>query len=931
MATQSQIQELIRQIRPNIQDILNKDSSESAVELAIKHFINAPWIDISLSSEEIDNVIKEIKSLEGITMDIGSMVTGEDELFKEWLPTRKEKDDPTPYWDDYNRELKRTGYSSSVLYSIDIATDRILSKCSDPLHPRRTKRQGMVVGSVQSGKTANYIGLLTKAADYGYKVIIVIAGIHESLREQTQFRINEGFIGLDTSFILTDGVQKRGVGKFLDQDNAENRPQQFTSEKYDFNSNRLRGQQIINNSQEKPVVFVIKKQKSILENLFTWLTSSAQTLGVETLSLPALVIDDEADNASINIAYSKKDSSSISTINKYIRKITNCFDVSTYIGYTATPFANIFIDPSSDDAVAKQDLFPKDFIVGLEPPSNYVSPQRIFLEEGDLSSSLVDLDDNEEYIPLKHKKDLDPLLPPSLLDAINCYIVSDAIKNLRGIWDKRSSSMLVNVTYFKQVHARLRFLIDHEVSSIKNSIRACCGVDSANDDKRIRALKSCFDQYYQDSEHKWVDVRNSLLDIHKRLRVAVINSSSVDTLKTSPGQKEVPTSTIAIGGFSLSRGLTLEGLTISYFLRGSMMYDTLLQMGRWFGYRTKYEDLCRIWMTPLAQDFYAQITIADTELRQELVNLERSRSTPLDFGLKVRSHPDNLKITARNKFGSSSKQKKICLSDKFLETIDIKNDSNVIQQNLDSVSRLICYIQKSHSRFQKITGEPGNGYLAKSVDVNLVAKFIKEFQSMSLATRDIRPIEEYIAKRKEGEMREWDVFIPSVERNLRDKAFQVSGLEVGAQERTCYLHEKYEFPCIALSQRGKVAGRGVERVGLTANEIENCIDIWEEQSITSNSSQTVLDRSKVPDSIFRIQGRNPLLVVHILNIKEVKSKIKLLDQPKIPETAVPTAWSLSFPKSNLDDENVEYQVNSTWMRALEEIDRLEAEGIEDDL
>ena len=138
MATQSQIQELIRQIRPNVQDILNKDSSESAVELAIKHFINAPWNDFSLSLEEIDNVIKEIKSLEG-NDGYWTMVTGEDELFKEWLPTRKEKDDPTPYWDDYNRELKRTGYSSSVLYSIDIATDRILSKCSDPLHPRRIR------------------------------------------------------------------------------------------------------------------------------------------------------------------------------------------------------------------------------------------------------------------------------------------------------------------------------------------------------------------------------------------------------------------------------------------------------------------------------------------------------------------------------------------------------------------------------------------------------------------------------------------------------------------------------------------------------------------------------------------------------------------------------------------------------------------------
>lgn len=930
MATQTQVQELIRQIRPNIQDILNVDSTESAIEDAIKYFIYAPWNKIAFSSEEIDEIIKEIKSLEGITMDIGSMVTGEDKSFKEWLPTRKGSDDPTPYWDDYNRELKRTGYSGSVLYSIDCATDRILSKCSNPLQQGRTKRQGMVVGSVQSGKTANYIGLLTKAADYGYKVIIVIAGIHESLREQTQFRINEGFIGLDTSFILSDGVQKRGVGKFLDQENAENRPQQFTSEKYDFNSSRLRGQQIINNRQEKPVVFVIKKQKSILENLLTWLTSSAQTLGLDTLSLPALVIDDEADNASINIAYSKKDSSSISTINRYIRKITNCFDVSTYIGYTATPFANIFIDPSSDDAVAKQDLFPKDFIVGLEPPSNYVSAQRIFLAEGDLNSTLIDLDDNEESIPLKHKKDFDPTLPPSLLDAINCYIISDAIKNLRGVWEKRSSSMLVNVSYFKQVHERLKFLIDQEVGSIKNSIRACCGVDSSNDDRRIRALKSCFEEYYQSSEHTWIEVRDSLLHIHKRLRIAVINSSSVDTLKTSPGQQEVATSTIAIGGFSLSRGLTLEGLTISYFLRGSMMYDTLLQMGRWFGYRTKYEDLCRIWMTSLAQDFYSQITIADTELRQELVNLERSGSTPLDFGLKVRSHPDNLKITARNKFGSSTKQRRICLSDKFLETIDIKNSGDVFEKNLDSISQLVAHIQKDHSKFQKIRAESINGYLAKSVDVNLVAKFIQEFQSMSLATRDIRPIEEYIAKRKDTEMRKWDVFIPSVERNLRDKAIQIIDLEIGLQERTCYLHDKYEYPCIALSQRGKVAGRGVERVGLTTREIENCIDIWE-HSERMKSSQKEVDRNKVPDSIFRIQGRNPLLVLHFLNIKEIKSENKSLGEPQIPETAVPTAWSLSFPKTKFVNDNVEYQVNSTWMRAVEEIDRLEAEGIKDDL
>ena len=941
MATPTQIQELIRLIRPNMQDTLDADSSESAIEKNIKLLIKAysQIHGITVNSEDIDEIIKEIKSLEGITMDIGSMITSKDNTFTEWLSSRQDINEPTRYWDGYNSELKQTGYSRSVLYSIDQATDRILSKCSDPQYQGLIKRYGMVVGSVQSGKTANYIGLLTKAADYGYKVIIVIAGIHESLREQTQFRINEGFIGYDTSFISRDRkVQKRGVGKYADPEVVANQPTPFTSEGFDFNVDKLQGQQIISNGQEKPVVFVIKKQKKILENLHTWLTSSASRLGLDALSLPALVIDDEADNASINIAYSKKDSSSISAINKFIRQIMNCFEVSTYIGYTATPFANIFIDPENDDDVVKQDLFPRDFIVGLEPPTNYVSAQRIFLEDGDLNSTLIDLKDNEDCIPLKHKKDLEPELPLSLFDAINCYIISDAIKNLRGIWEKKSSSMLVNVTYFKDVHNRLKFLIDQEVGSIKNSIRTCCGIDPSNDDKRIRALKMCYEEFYDSSEYTWIEIRKSLLHIYKRLRVAVINSSSVDTLKTNPGQKEVPTSTIAIGGFSLSRGLTLEGLTISYFLRGSMMYDTLLQMGRWFGYRTKYEDLCKIWMTPLAQEFYSQITIADTELRQELINLERSGSTPSDFGLKVRSHPDNLKITARNKFGSSTKRKKICLSDKFIETVDIKIDSNVIESNLKTACELVSNIQNNEDKFIEIGNEEfGNGYLAKSIDVKLVTKFIKEFQSMSLATRDTDPILKYIAKRKDSEMRKWDVFIPSVARNIENYSFKTADLEIGLEERTCNFHDKYDNNlCIALSHRGKVSGRGVERVGLTAEEAEICISEYKKSKAyeiakRKKEQKQNQNSNSVPDSIFRIKGRKPLLVLHFLKIKDISEKDSHLDEHQWLKSSVPTAWSISFPKTNLVDDNVEYQVNSIFMKQLEEIEALEAEALEGDL
>jgi hypothetical protein len=224
------------------------------------------------------------------------------------------------------------------------------------------RRRGLVVGHVQSGKTANYIGLINKAADAGYKLIILIAGIHSNLRSQTQERIDEGFVGRDSDQILGGRANANvlGVGNI----NRTFKPVSYTSRAHDFGKARADGLGISINNLSDPAIFVIKKNRSLLTNLIEWLHGTSAT--GDRLTMPMLVIDDEADNASINTA---ADPDKPNTINRLIRELLKTSTRNTYIGYTATPFANIFIDPETEDELRGKDLFPRDFIVGLDAPS----------------------------------------------------------------------------------------------------------------------------------------------------------------------------------------------------------------------------------------------------------------------------------------------------------------------------------------------------------------------------------------------------------------------------------------------------------------------------------------------------------------------------------------------------------------------------------
>lgn len=351
------------------------------------------------------------------------------------------------------------------------------------------------------------------------------------------------------------------------------------------------------------------------------------------------------------------------------------------------------------------------------------------------------------------------------------------------------------------------------------------------------------------------------------------------------------------------------------------MYDTLLQMGRWFGYRDNYEDLTRIWMTNEAEDNFSQITNADQELRDDLRQLEKSNATPMDFGLRVRTHPESLLITAKNKMGSSRRVvRSINLAGRFIETSLLPTSKKMLLHNINLAKKLVCDTKADGYAYSSIDTQTdnGNGFLAKSVEASSIIRFIEEFKSLSSMTCNPKPIQRYIGNNIERGLGKWDIYIPSIKSNCdkKDYSFDVDSLIVGLQERACFtkkLDKKSE--CITVNLNGKVAGTGVEKVGLTRQQVEH---------IKSENDSSY-------DSIYRITDRNPLLIIHFLkskiadDIEITDAKQKKMNKNKINGIYMSEypliAYSLSFPRSKYvgTDESVEYQVNDVYYRSMDEI------------
>jgi hypothetical protein len=647
----------------------------------------------------------------------------------------------------------------------------------------------------------------------------------------------------------------------------------------------------------RPTVLVIKKNTHTLSNLINWLKEhNVDGCGIGS---PMLLIDDEADNASIDICASPD---KVSRINSQIRELLELFQRRCYIGYTATPFANIFINPETVDDMIGEDLFPKDFIVTLDAPDNYLGADRFFLQNTK-ENHIRYIYDNEDLLPLRHK--IDHVLveiPESMKEAIRTFVLVRSIRLLRGHTNSHNS-MMINASRFISVQGQLRNQVHDFLRQMELHIRfeASKSPDQTVNDEFLASLKRTWDNEFSDMEYKWSDVQSKLLESISSIIVIEVNSSASGSLNYRD-YADCGLNVIAIGGFGLSRGLTLEGLSVSYFLRNSMMYDTLMQMGRWFGYRHGYDDLCRIWMTEDAAGWYEHVSDSLNELRDEIRDMEKARLKPVDFGLKVRSHPDSLIVTARNKMRSAQAVTvEIGLSNKYIETHTIWRDKDKVERNRQALARLV----------QRMGGKEASdpnkdisyqNFLWRNVPVAIIIDYLLAFNNhpFSMATQT-EPVVNYIQARQNDELSQWDVVL-------------VNKGEIGAHfENEGYVEKDlFDFPVVCprrsagkktdehliqIGSRQRVASRPIEHIGLDPSLAQKIKKEYLSEKQNKNKS--------VPDWKFRAQRKHPLLVLHVLSI----------DGGEMGHVADGvTAWGISFPISKKAGETVGYVVNTTWWR-----------------
>jgi len=778
---------MIQQVIKTIRTLLPTTSSvtKQEIEQAVDFALMMPVY------KELNRnyLIREVESLYNIRMDDFRIIEDE-ERRNPWIGNAK-ADVNWNFWNRYRDYLQiEKNYSDTVLNQIDKLTDRTLDGLFNPAEKIIVGKKGLVVGQVQSGKTSNYTGLICKAADAGYKLIIVLAGIHNNLRSQTQLRLDEGFLGFDTQH--QRAFDQNGVAIGVGNINKIGIAHSLTSslDKGDFATKTANSMGGVNFNTSEPIIAVVKKNSKVLERLHTWLTAQSETLtdGIKKIrSKSLLLIDDEADNASIN---TNKDDDTSTRINQHIKNILNLFDRSGYVGYTATPFANIFIPIKEDD------LFPRDFIINIPAPTNYIGPEKVFgikvLEDEYENDSVLPIvnrvDDYRNSIPNGHKKDdtFPDELPESLKTAIKCFIITCAIRRLRG-QDKVHNSMLIHVSRYTRWQKQIKEMVENtfnfyrrgiemNVPIVLDEIKKTFKDDheysydytfKENGKSQTINVTEIYKSYktvsqiildtmpnvdLQVSVHSWKEVVPHLHSATAKIEVREINGGSADALNYFDHKNGL--SVIAVGGDKLSRGLTLEGLSVSYYLRASRMYDTLMQMGRWFGYRPGYVDLCRLFTSRELNEWFCHITLASEELRSEFEYMsEVAGSTPEQYALRVRTHPGVLQISASNKIRRAVNVD-ISWAGRLIESYQLQKTPKVVQSNLELTKSLI------NSLPTNFTSEV-NHFLWKNVSVDLVKPFFQNFKvSENLKKVEPAKLLDFIEiSNRSGELTKWNIAI----------------------------------------------------------------------------------------------------------------------------------------------------------------------------
>jgi hypothetical protein len=674
------------------------------------------------------------------------------------------------FWQFAHERLIAEGRSREELDDVLHSSSQILGLLSSPAVDKFGSR-GLVLGYVQSGKTTNFISTIAQAADVGYRLIIVLSGVTNNLRKQTQERLESSLTGT----------------------NSQNW-HWLTSADSDFNESNNAHMLLANSGLR--VIAVVKKNNSRLKRLKKWLESAPVAV---RQGLPVLIIDDEADQATVN---SHKLINRQTEINKTITSMLKeeCLPKNAYLGYTATPFANIL-----SDAKDQTQLFPRDFIYPLKRSAKYFGAEQLFgrdpIDESDqeivagrniiVPVSINDrnsmgtlIDPNSQTVPSE--------LPQSLKDAILWFVVATAARRVRS-GTNRFSTMLIHTSGRIPCHNDMKRYVSDYVSELRTQ--------SVN--KTLDLLKNCWNSRAADGwiegdspVLEWTNIEGIANTVLTDLKIIVDNSKSEDRLVYDFTAEDKAKPYIVVGGNTLARGLTLEGLICSFFMRTSSTYDSLLQMGRWFGYRVGYEDLQRIWMQEDLILYFKDMALVEEEIRRQISDMAREGLEPSQVPVKIRDHRV-LAITADNKM-KYAKRIQIGYSGTRVETVSLSKRTSDILNNHHATRK---FLDSIFSAGIDINSRNPEGWpLIHDVPWALVKKYLNEYSwtpNARVANGEL--ISAYVDTHQgSGDMEFWNVFIYQTGRNNTQPfdlghgitATQInrSALDINDQNETVNIH-----------------------------------------------------------------------------------------------------------------------------------------------
>lgn len=802
-------------------------------------FWEVPSIDDVTLKAFFETAKREYLSLHPIRIEASSALTKPN--FKTWLTKERETSTDWNYLDRYLQFLELQGRPENVIRETKRSSADIVGKLGDPASASEFFVKGLVVGEVQSGKTSNFNAVINRAIDSGYQLIIVLSGIMEDLREQTQDRVESEVVGWGM-MPDTDQNGKKGVGAQLhfgmQGDASVQLIESITSCSTDFSGALLKGGAALNS----PKLLVCKKNVSVLKNIINWLADILQDEN-DYHSVPLLILDDEADNASLNNE-GAKGREYASKINGHIRAILALFHKKSYLGYTATPFANVLQD-RNDPAEARwpikssngertfrqvDNLFPDDFIVLLESPSNYVGAKQIFETVSDRSKLPVVTEASDfvsEFPTRLRKNDGSPIddfparddwdekvgkngsfqefskfseyktatrasrrddgfprsLPRSLKDAVLCFIIAVAVRESRRSVQSGSNlfephnSMLIHISRFTTWQNKTQELVKEYVAAINSRVLN----DKPSEEGSIYfELEEVWNRHFLDIINNirsylpdgYIDdfmapiafeaVRKYLPGAVEGIDVLAVNSATSHRLEYSSKQ---PRKIIAIGGNRLSRGFTVRGLTVNYFIRSTNYSDTLLQMGRWFGYRPGYLDCCSIFTTRDSIEKFNSTTRCVEELEAEFKKMRDQGKSPRQFLLRVRKHPGVLKITR-----PSILKGVVTVKWSYQDQLEMTTKFNVSKENISQVWESF----KEHVA-PKFSGAAQDDFLTFSLKGESFIQFLRRPNNFEPSTLDtmIKFIE---LCQEENKLTDWTIALKRKGRSKRTLTKQESGL-----------------------------------------------------------------------------------------------------------------------------------------------------------